>query len=263
MIVVDSVEAGSGPVVVLVHSSAAGARQWRRLMGELEDRYRVIAPNLFGYGATPAWTAEASQTLDDQAGLVASALPDAGASISLVGHSFGGSVAMKAAARLGSRVEKLVLLEPNPFSLLEQHGHDGAYAEIMDIRNLVVGCGETGEWAAAAEGFANYWNGAGAWAAMPDDRKTAFAEALRQNYHEWDAVMDERTTIEEWADILPANTLVVSARQTARPIREIVALMRAGCPSWRFEEVADGGHMAPLTRPDLVNPIVAEFLDGA
>jgi pimeloyl-ACP methyl ester carboxylesterase len=39
---VDVVEAGSaGPVVVLVHSSVSGARQWRRLMDDLKDRFRV------------------------------------------------------------------------------------------------------------------------------------------------------------------------------------------------------------------------------
>ncbi len=41
---VDYLEAGSdGPVVVLVHSSVAGARQWRRLMEDLQDDFRVRA----------------------------------------------------------------------------------------------------------------------------------------------------------------------------------------------------------------------------
>ena len=40
----DFLEAGtSGPLVVLVHSGVSGARQWRRLMDDLKDRYRVRA----------------------------------------------------------------------------------------------------------------------------------------------------------------------------------------------------------------------------
>ena len=47
----DFLEAGSaGPVVMLVHSSVSGARQWRRLIDDLKDRFRVRAVNLFGYG---------------------------------------------------------------------------------------------------------------------------------------------------------------------------------------------------------------------
>jgi pimeloyl-ACP methyl ester carboxylesterase len=72
---VDYLEAGSsGPVVMLVHSSVSGARQWRRLMDDLKDQYRVRAVNLFGYGKTPSWPAEATQTLSDQANLVEAAL---------------------------------------------------------------------------------------------------------------------------------------------------------------------------------------------
>ena len=53
---VDYLEAGSsGPLVVLVHSSVSGARQWRRLMENLEGDFRVRALNLFGYGDTPPW----------------------------------------------------------------------------------------------------------------------------------------------------------------------------------------------------------------
>ena len=135
---VDFAEAGSaGPVVILVHSSVSGARQWRRLMEDLKDQFRVRAVNLFGYGKTPPWPAEATQSLDDQARLVEAALPVDAGEVYLVGHSFGGSVAMKAAARLGGSVTKLVLLETNPFYLLAQSGRIDAFAEAMGLRNYV------------------------------------------------------------------------------------------------------------------------------
>ena len=107
---VDYFEAGSsGPVVMLVHSSVSGARQWRRLMDHLKDQFRVRAVNLFGYGKTPAWSGETTQSLDDQARLVEAALPVDANEVYLVGHSFGGSVAMKAAARWGTQVTRTYL----------------------------------------------------------------------------------------------------------------------------------------------------------
>jgi pimeloyl-ACP methyl ester carboxylesterase len=87
---VDFLQAGSsGPLVILVHSSVSGARQWRRLMDDLKDRFRVRAVNLFGYGKTPPWPGDAAQTLDDQAALVEAVLPEDSDRICLVGHSFG------------------------------------------------------------------------------------------------------------------------------------------------------------------------------
>jgi len=259
----DFLEAGtSGPLVVLVHSSVSGARQWRHLMDDLQDRFRIRAVNLFGYGKTPPWPAGETQSLDDQARLVETALPDNDEKLCLVGHSFGGAVAMKAAARLGDRVTKLVLLETNPFYLLAQAGRADAFAEIMDLRNCIKKFGALGEWAIAAERFANYWGGAGTWENMPLKRRVAFADALRPNFFEWDAVMNETTPAGQWALLLPRSTLLICDPDTVLPIREITALLRGSCPGWACQEVTGGGHMAPLTRPDLINPIVSSYLEG-
>jgi len=257
---VDFLEAGSGPVVLLVHSSVSGARQWRRLMDDLKADFHVRAVNLFGYGKTPPWSIEAPQSLEDQARLVETALPANANSVCLVGHSFGGSVAMKLAARLSGRVARLVLLETNPFYLLKQFGRADAFAEAMELRDCVKKFGALGEWATAAERFADYWGGAGSWRDMPAERRNAFAEALKPNYFEWDAVMDETTPVQEWARLLPRSTLLVSDPNTVFPIREITAILRLSCPMWTYKEIAGGGHMAPLTRPDVINPLVRSFL---
>lgn len=258
---VDIVEAGSGPTVVLIHSSVAGARQWRRLMSDLQDRFHLIAINLFGYGRTPAWPGHHLQGLADQAKLVEAIAPSGDRAFSLIGHSFGGSVAMKAAASLGSRINKLILLEPNPFYLLEQHGRHEAFEECSDLRDCVRTAGLEGNWLTAAERFADYWSGNGTWEAMPEERRTTFIDALKPNFHEWDAVFNETTTLPEWANSLPVNTAVLSARETARPVREIAELMQKHCPDWRYEQISQGGHMAPLIRPDIVNPIIASILE--
>jgi len=256
----DFLDAGSGPVVMLVHSSVSGARMWRRLMDDLKDDFHLRAVNLYGYGRTPRWLSDAPQSLDDQARLVETALPTNADTVYLVGHSFGGSVAMKLAARLPARVTKLVLLETNPFYLLKQAGRADAFAEAMDLRNCVKKFGALGEWATAAEQFADYWAGAASWQNMPAERRNNFVEALKPNYFEWDAVMNETTPVEQWARLLPRSTLLVSDPNTVLPIREITAILCWSCPMWTYKEIADGGHMAPLTRPDLINPLVRSFL---
>jgi pimeloyl-ACP methyl ester carboxylesterase len=260
---VDFLEAGTaGPVVILVHSSVSGARQWRRLMDDLKGRFRLRAVNLFGYGKTPPWPGETTQSLDDQARLVEAALPADADEVYLVGHSFGGSVAMKAAARLAGRVSKLVLLETNPFSLLSQAGRIDAFAEAMHLRDCVKKFGALGEWDRAAEIFSDYWGGAGSWRDMSPERRTAFADALKPNFFEWDAVMNEPTSVEQWATQLPRATLLVYDPGTALPVREIALILRRSCPAWTYKEVPGAGHMAPLTSPNLINPLVGSFLSA-
>jgi pimeloyl-ACP methyl ester carboxylesterase len=260
---VDFIEAGTaGPIVVLVHSSVSGARQWSRLSDDLKDGFRVRAVNLFGYGKTPAWPAGRTQTLDDQAGLVAAALPSDADEICLVGHSFGATVAMKAAARLAGRVRKLVLIETNPFNLLAQHGRADALAQAEALRDCVNTCAERGDWTIAAEKFADYWGGVGTWRGMTPERRAAFAQAMQPNRFEWDAAMNDTTTAEQWAARLPKDTLLISDSRSALPIREVTAILRRACPAWTYRDVPGAGHMAPLTRPELINPLVRAFLCG-
>ena len=259
---VDHTDEGRGQPVVLIHSSVSGNRQWRALTDALKDRYRVLAVNLFGYGETTRWPAVARQSLYAQAQLILTLCENLGAPVHLVGHSFGGSVALKAASLLGQRVGKLILLEPNPFYLLEQHGRAEAFLEARGLRDHVKCFGALGDWPRVAERFADYWLGDGSWSAMPEKRRAAFAEALQPNFHEWDAVMDERTPLEAW-QALTARTLVVSDAATRLPIREIVAIFAEACPRWSFKAIAEGGHMAPLTHPQVINPIVRDFLDTA
>ena len=258
---IDHTDEGQGQPVILVHSSVSSNRQWRALIESLKDRYRVLAINLFGYGETTSWPGDSPQSLYAQAQIVISLCEDLSSSVHLVGHSFGGSVALKAAMLLGPIVGKLILLEPNPFYLLKQSGRTQAYIESRGLRDHVKCFGSLGDWRKVAECFANYFLGDGSWKDMPEKRRAAFADSLPPNFHEWDAVMDEQTTIEEWKT-LTAETLVVSDKATRLPIREIVEIFAQACPHWSFRSITGGGHMASLTRPDLINPIVCEFLDG-
>ena len=73
--------------------------------------------------------------------------------------------------------------------------------------------------------------------------------------------MDIDAGREVWQSIT-AFTLVVCARETIQPIKSIYEIFTQICPHWEFQKVAEGGHMAPVTRPDLVNPIILKFTKG-
>jgi len=257
---IDTCDEGSGPTVVLIHSSVSGNRQWRALSAALSDRYRVLSPNLFGYGETTPWPDTTQQPLYAPAMLVATLCEELAGPIHLVGHSFGGAVALKAAELLGERVRTLALLEPNPFHLLVQAGRTRALREALALRDHVKCFGALGDWHRAAQRFADYWLGDRAWAAMPEKRRAAFAASLPPNVHEWDALMNEVTPVEAWRDLC-AETLLVCDPHTRLPTREIADILVRACPHWTLQTLCSAGHMAPLTRPELVNPLVCEFID--
>src|SRR5258706_13815732 len=109
---VEFVDEGRGEPVVLLHSSGSSAAQWRALIERLSRAFRVLAPDLYGYGATGAWPARAPFTLEDEARIVHALLEGCDEPGHLVGHSYGGAAALHAARRRASPVRSRVLITP-------------------------------------------------------------------------------------------------------------------------------------------------------
>ncbi len=105
-------EEGRGEPLVLVHGAGTSSAIWRRTMPPLAARRRVIAPDLPGYGGSPA--AGPGFALQQVTDHLVAGLEDAGVRdpYDLVGHSMGGAIAILLAARHPERVRRLVLVAP-------------------------------------------------------------------------------------------------------------------------------------------------------
>jgi pimeloyl-ACP methyl ester carboxylesterase len=261
-LVIDVADYGAGPPLVLVHSSASSNRQWRKLGAELGGRYRLLAPNLFGYGETTAWSdADGAQSLIAATAPVMAVAGQIDGPFRMVGHSWGGTVALQAAALLKDRVSRLVLFEPMMGALLREYGRLTAWSDTQALYLDVKRYGKAGQWDELARRFTTYFNGEDAWDATPPERQKLVASLLRPNYHEWDAA-EETLSADRFADV-SADTLLIRSADTRPAIGEMTEVLRLAFPHWQFHELATGGHMAPLTRPDLVNPLITAFLDAA
>ncbi len=100
---------GSGPAVVLVHGFGAHAYTFRHIASDLSRDHRVVALDMkgFGYSERPR---RGDYSLSAQARLVLGLMDVLGIErASLIGHSLGGEVVMRAASMAQARVERLVL----------------------------------------------------------------------------------------------------------------------------------------------------------
>lgn len=258
---VDCSVSSEGPPVVLVHSSASGSRQWQKLAARLGTRHRVIAPQLRGYGSTPAWAEPRPQTLDDAAAVVLACCDSLDSPIRLVGHSYGGALALWAARTLGKHVSHLALYEPMLPGLLRPHGRLEAAAEAEALHADVQRLGAAGDWLALGERFSDYFNGDGSWAASPPARRAAIAAALPPNVAEWAPVMAPLPA-DAFAGI-GARCLLLRGTHTRRALREIAAVLARQHAHWQLDELPGCGHMGPLTHAEQVNQRLVEFLDEA
>lgn len=109
---IHAVEYGSGAeAVVLLHGLSGSRRWWSRNAPGLAERYRVLIPDLIGFGLSPA--ARRLPSPGDMADLLATWLTRLGVEAThLVGHSMGGQIAVHFAAHHPSRLRRLVLVDP-------------------------------------------------------------------------------------------------------------------------------------------------------
>src|SRR5207302_4667523 len=102
--------AGSGPAVVLLHGFPHTWQLWRDIIGPLSAHYRVIAPDMRGFGAsTRAPEGYDAGTLADDLDGILDALAEPAAAV--VGIDAGTPVAVLHAMRRPDRVRRLVVME--------------------------------------------------------------------------------------------------------------------------------------------------------
>ncbi|HYP70321.1 MAG TPA: alpha/beta hydrolase [Variovorax sp.] len=255
---VDYLADGAGPSVVLIHSSVSGNRQWKRLVEALRPAYRCFAPNLRGYGSTSPWPGQRKQTLDDAADVALALCDTVPGPIRLIGHSWGASVALAVASKLGTAVSHLALYEPAMAGLLAGHGRAEASAESMRIYAAVQELGDAGRWMELAEVFTDYFNGVGAWATTPPERKQIIASQIPPNRHEWDAGSHPRTA--QSFEGVTARTLILRGSQTPLALKETVDVLCEAFPHWTMREFDGAGHMGPLTHSAIINAELQSFL---
>lgn len=117
---IHAVEYGRGEPLLLIHGLSGSSRWWTRNVPGLAARYRVVVPDLIGFGRTrrPGRRLPTPEVVADVlAGWMGARGIDRA---NLVGHSMGGQVGIHLAARCPERVDRLVLVDaagiPRPFS---------------------------------------------------------------------------------------------------------------------------------------------------
>ena len=102
-------DSGDGPALLFIHGLTGSQRNWAHLIDVLNHDHRVLAPDLFGFGASAKVMGDYS--LGAHAATLRDLLDLLGINrVTLVGHSFGGGVAMQFCYLFPERVERLVLV---------------------------------------------------------------------------------------------------------------------------------------------------------
>ena len=247
--------------VIALHCSVADAGEWRSLSETLSGDYVVLAPEHDGSESHGPWNGEHTSGLVDEAARSVALIDERKEKIHLVGHSFGGGVALNIALARPERIASLSLYEPTVFHLLRQMGNDGAAAdaEIRDVARRIDQCIAVGDYRAGMAEFVDYWNGHGAWKAMRPVAQRALIHWAPKAPRDFRVLIDDPTPATAYA-ALRIPVLIMRGEQAPLPTRLISERLIEILPKGRLKIVAGAGHMGPFTHGRDVSRLVARHL---
>jgi pimeloyl-ACP methyl ester carboxylesterase len=245
--------------VVALHSSASCGGQWKELVSALEQRYQIYTPDLPGYGPEVAPANEVG-IMGDARGII-QLIQGLDEPVHLIGHSYGGAVALKVATMIPSLVKSLTLFEPVMVSLLKDRGirETESFNHFQYLASELAGAINTGKPEQGMAAFIDFWNGEGFWSTLPEKHKTHFIKLATSVFANFEKAFNETLTVQD-LEYLHIPTLLMSGMESPAVTQSICELLSRSIPQSRYAMLPGLGHMAPVTAAEWVNPRIEHHL---
>jgi len=261
------VEAGDGPLVVLLHGFPEFWYSWRYQIPALAERFHVVAPDMRGYNTSekPPAGYDIETLTDDVRALIAAQGEERAV---VVGHDWGGVIAWAFAARFPDMTAKLVILNaPHPGRMQRSLSSNprqwlrSSYVLFFQIPWLPEVLLGRNRCATLARAMRRSARDSAAFSDEDLERyRTAMSQpgALHAALAYYRVVFRTRRQSQQYRDV-PAQTLVLWGVHDTALGRELAEGLEEWVPNVTVRYL-DCGHWTQQERPDEVNAALQSFL---
>src|SRR3712207_4908840 len=244
---------GEGPPLVLVHGTAADHGRWRPVLPAFEERFAVCAVDRRGRGGSGD---SEDYAIEREFEDVAAVVDSLGEPAFLLGHSYGGLVALEAAL-LTENVRKLVLYDPG----IEVAGEEVSPPEVIERLETLLEAGDRDgvvettmrEVAGLPPETVEYMRSQPVWQARLDAAHTIPRELRAVKAYGFDPG--------RFGD-LGVATLVLSGGESPAALRKAGEAVDGTLPDSRIVVMTGHGHAAMDTGTELFATEVLRFVEG-
>jgi len=256
---IDCVDSGEGPALLFLPGSYSTPAAWRPVQRLLAPNWRMLTTSLCGYGQTAETRSARDHGMPHELRLVEALARRAGGPVHLVGHSFGGTVALAAALSGKIDVASLSLFEPNPMDILPERGPDSLYAEGLRMSQDFERAVAAGERDAPGR-VIDFWGGPGVFAAMPEAVQAYCRATVGTNVLDWHTDFGFSVSAVDCAR-LKTPVLLVRGGLANDAMVKITEALVACLPDVQAEVVEGAGHFLVTTHAPVCAELLSVFLD--
>ena len=255
---IDYAECGAGPTIVLVPGSCSTGAAWRPVIATWNGQFRCVATSLLGYGGTAERRTAGDADISHEAEILESVIRKAGACVHLVGHSFGGLVALEVALRCRVPLASLVVLEAPALGMLRECGEHVHYRAFSQMAEAYFAAFDGGN-AEAIAAMIDFYGGAGTYAAWPPRVRAYAIETTPVNIRDWASAYGFALPAASLA-ALQFPTLVVRGGQSNPAVQRANALLSEGIRHAALATINDAAHFMIATHPNEVGRLIARHV---
>lgn len=255
---IDYDEIGRGPTIVFLPGSCSTGAAWRPVINAMNSRFRCVTTSLLGYGGTEERRSASDTSIAHELDVVELVIRKTGGPVHLVGHSFGGMVALAVALRNQMPLASLVVLEAPLVGLLrenDEHLHYGAFRRMMDG----YFAGFAGGNAEAIATMIDFYGGAGTFAAWPPRVRAYAVETTAVNIRDWESIHGFPLSTAALAAV-EVPTLVVWGGASHPAVRHANALLGESLPRAVVAPIDDAAHFMISTHAEQVGHLIAAHI---
>jgi pimeloyl-ACP methyl ester carboxylesterase len=256
---IDYDEVGSGPTVVLVPGSCSTGAAWRPIISHWTNRFHCVTTSLLGYGATAERRTAATANILQEIEVVESVIRRAGHPVHLVGHSFGGLVALAVALGRPDLLRSLTILEAPAPEILRRCGEDDHYQSFRQMSRAYVEAFQAGQSDAIAE-MIDFYGGTGTFAAWPQRVRDYAIATTPANLMDWSCAYGFDLTPALLARVAVPSLVAYGEASHPAPKRANELLGRC-IPGGRTAAIPGAAHFMIATHAGEVARLVAAHID--
>lgn len=251
------IRSGHGPEDgLLLHCMLASARALDGLTAKLAGDMTMLSMDLPGHGQSEDW--DKSRDFAEMARDMAVGLLERPAHI--VGHSYGAYLALRIAVDHPDMVRSLTLIEPVFFAAAKQ-GDAAAFKAYQKSSRAFMGAIAVGDMVTAARAFNAGWGDGKPWESMkPDAMEYMTSRMPLVAATEASIGKDKGNVFARLGDI-EAPCLLIEADGAPPIVPSILSALEGQIKQTQRVQVADAGHMSPMTHPAEVAALISAFVD--